>query len=80
MFLLRELVPFLRGRYRSQRLRTPTLYLQGTRDPVLRPPFSRGWERNADDMRIEFIDDAGHLLPEERPDAVLSRALDFLAG
>jgi len=79
-FLLETLVPLLGGYYKAQRLRTPTLMLQGKRDPVLRPAFVRGYERYADDMTLEFVDDCGHLLPEERPDVVLSRAIDFFAG
>jgi pimeloyl-ACP methyl ester carboxylesterase len=76
-FLL-ALPGFLRGRYKSRRLRTPTLYLQGERDPVLRPAFVRGFEPYADDMALEFVPDCGHLMPEERPEVVVERALAFL--
>ncbi len=79
-FLVRELLPYLRGRHKSRRLRTPTLLLGGARDPVLRPAFLRGHEPYADDMRFELVPDCGHLLPEERPEVVLSRALDFFAA
>jgi pimeloyl-ACP methyl ester carboxylesterase len=76
-FLL-ALPGFLGGRYKSRRLRTPTLYLQGERDPVLRPAFVRGFEPYADDMALEFVPDCGHLMPEERPEVVVERALAFL--
>lgn len=78
-FLL-QLKPFLGGRYKSMRIRTPVLFLQGRRDPVLRPAFLCGYERYADDMTLEFVDGSGHLTPEERPEVVLSRTIDFFGG
>jgi pimeloyl-ACP methyl ester carboxylesterase len=68
-----------RGYYRSFVLRdfsrgvpggrpaVPTRYLGGAGDPVVR--WSSG---------VELVDGAGHFLPEDRPDALLERALPFL--
>ena len=78
-FLTRELGPVLAGRYRDQRLQVPTLLMYGNRDPVLPPVFFQGYERFADDLRVEAVKGAGHMLPEERPDLVAERALDFFA-
>ncbi len=73
-FLLRELLPTLAGRYRKLRLRTPTLLLFGADDGVVRPHQLRGFERHADDMRLELIPGVGHFTPEEAPELVIDRA------
>jgi pimeloyl-ACP methyl ester carboxylesterase len=75
-FLLRELVPTLAGRYRNARLRTPTLLLFGAEDGVIRPHQIRGFERHADDMRLELIPGVGHFTPEEAPELVVDRAIE----
>jgi pimeloyl-ACP methyl ester carboxylesterase len=74
-FVLRELLPTLAGRYRNSRLRTPTLLLFGADDGVLRPHQLRGYERHADDMRLELIPGVGHFTPEEAPELVVDRAI-----
>ena len=79
-FILRELLPIARGRYRYERLRTQTLFLHGTRDPVIRPALLRGYEEHSDDMTLELVDGAGHFIAEERPRLVLNRALAFFAA
>jgi pimeloyl-ACP methyl ester carboxylesterase len=76
-FLLREFLPVIRGRYKSMRLRTPTLLLYGTGDPVITPRFLEGYEPYADDMRIEHVDGASHFVAEDRPELVTQRALEF---
>jgi pimeloyl-ACP methyl ester carboxylesterase len=80
-FLLRELLPTLAGRYRKLRLRTPTLLLFGAEDGVIRPHQLRGYERHADDMRLELISGIGHFTPEEAPELVVDRAIEhFRSG
>jgi len=77
-FLLRELGPVLAGRYRKQRLRVPTLILHGNRDPILPPVLFEEHDEHADDLRVEPVEGAGHLLPEERPELVAAKILGFL--
>jgi pimeloyl-ACP methyl ester carboxylesterase len=77
-FVTREQLALVRGRYRSQRLRTPTRMLFGTQDPVITPRMLDGYQPYADDMSIELVDDAGHFIAEDRPDLVARRALAFL--
>jgi pimeloyl-ACP methyl ester carboxylesterase len=79
-FLLRELLPTLAGRYRRHRLRTPTLFLFGADDGVIRPHQLRGYERHADDMRLELIPGVGHFTPEEAPELVVDRAVEHFAS
>lgn len=76
--LARELLPVLLGRYRGRRLRTPTLVLHGRRDFV-RPRLVATPTMPADDLRVDLVRKAGHLLPEERPGLVAERVLDFFA-
>jgi pimeloyl-ACP methyl ester carboxylesterase len=79
-FVLSEQVPIALGRYRSERLRTTTRMLFGTQDPVLTPRLLDGYERYADDMSVELVDDAGHFIAEDRPQLVAERALAFFAS
>jgi pimeloyl-ACP methyl ester carboxylesterase len=80
-FLLRELVPVaFGGRYRKSRLTTPTLILRGEKDRVVPAQFYSGVERHADDIRVEVVPEAGHYLPEERPDYVADRVLEFFGS
>jgi pimeloyl-ACP methyl ester carboxylesterase len=74
-FLLHELPGFARGGL--GRLTVPTLWLVGDRDPVGRFADD-GYRDHADDMTLERFPGAGHFLPEELPETVLERLLDFL--
>jgi pimeloyl-ACP methyl ester carboxylesterase len=76
-FLARELGPLIRGRYAGERLRVPTRLLVGERDPVLTADSLAGFEAHADDMTLEWVPDAGHFLPEERPGLVVQRAREL---
>ena len=78
-FLLREVGPVLAGRYRDERITVPTLIMHGNRDPVGPGVLYRGHEGFFDDLRVEKVSGAGHMLPEERPDLVAERILEFLA-
>jgi pimeloyl-ACP methyl ester carboxylesterase len=79
-FVTKELAATVRGRYRNTRLTVPTLWLHGTRDPVIRPFMLQGTEPYADDLTIELVDGVGHFIADERPDLVLERALSFFAA
>lgn len=76
-FLIREVLPVLRGRYRGARLHVPTLALVGGRDLTVPPALLRGYQPYADAMAIEVVPNAGHFLPEERPALVAERARVF---
>jgi pimeloyl-ACP methyl ester carboxylesterase len=36
-------------------------------------------EEHADDMRLEFVPNAGHFIVDEQPELVSQRALEFFA-
>lgn len=79
-FQLRELGPLLRGRYRRQRLLTPTRIVFGTGDRVMNTRSLEASKRNADDLTVELVPDVGHFIADERPDLVLDRALEFFGA
>lgn len=79
-FATREMASVLGGRYRRERLVTPTLLLYGTGDKVVRPVHFADYERYADDMSVELVPGCGHFIVDERPELVLDRALRFFAG
>ena len=73
----REALALARGRYRDARLRTPTRILFGTDDQVMTRHHFDGVDRHADDIEVEFVEDSGHFIADERPGLVLERALSF---
>jgi pimeloyl-ACP methyl ester carboxylesterase len=80
VFQLKEVGPLLRGRYADRRLRVPTRLLFGADDSVLRPGLLDSYERHADDMEVELVENCGHFIADERPGLVAERARDFFAG
>jgi pimeloyl-ACP methyl ester carboxylesterase len=78
-FLFRELVPLIRGRYRSMHLATPTLLLFGKQDYGLSPKLLKGYEPYVDDFQVEFVEKSGHFIAEDQPELVTNRALEFFA-
>jgi pimeloyl-ACP methyl ester carboxylesterase len=79
VFNLREALPIARGRYADARLTVPTLLLFGVDDFVMRPSMLGGYQKHADEMRVELVPDCGHFIADERPDLVAARAREFLA-
>jgi pimeloyl-ACP methyl ester carboxylesterase len=79
-FLVREQPEMMRGRYVRQRLTVPTLHLHGTADTALLPKMLAGWQRHADDMRVELVEGCGHFIADEAPDLVADRALGFFGS
>jgi len=79
-FQLREQPALIRGRYARERLTVPTLHLHGTEDAALRPHMLAGWQRHADDMRVELVEGCGHFIVDEAPDLVADRAIAFFSA
>lgn len=77
-FNLRELRPILRGRYARQRLTVPTLLLFGADDAAIHTDLLAGWQKHADDMRLELVHGCGHFIADEQPELVADRARSFL--
>ncbi len=79
-FLLRELLPFLRGQFEGKRLTVPTLLLHGTRDLAIDHRALGRWRAHTDSMNVELREDSGHFIAEELPDIVLARARELFDG
>jgi pimeloyl-ACP methyl ester carboxylesterase len=76
-FLLHEMLPLARGQFRERRLTVPTRLLVGASDPVA-GGMGEDYRDYADDMEVEVVDGAAHWLPDEKPEVVLERALEFM--
>lgn len=79
VFNLREVGPIARGRYAKARLEVPTKLLFGTGDAALNHNLLAGYERHADDMQLEKVDNCGHFIADEMPQLVAERAREFFA-
>jgi pimeloyl-ACP methyl ester carboxylesterase len=69
-FLVEDAPSLLIGRYRDAELAVPTTILYGTHDVVVQRWMLRGGPGFRPRLDIRSTDDAGHWLPEERPDLV----------
>ncbi|HEX8744419.1 MAG TPA: alpha/beta hydrolase [Thermoleophilaceae bacterium] len=79
-FLTKELPAAIRGAHADRRLTVPTLLLMGGKDLIRKMLQPEVYERKADDFRTEIVDGVGHWLPDESPDVVTRRLLDFFAA
>jgi pimeloyl-ACP methyl ester carboxylesterase len=75
-FLTKELPQFFRGAYADQRLKVPTRLLAGTEDVAVKGDSLEG--ANADDLVVQWVDGAGHFLPDEAPEVVVQAARELL--
>jgi pimeloyl-ACP methyl ester carboxylesterase len=73
-YYLRAFGQGIAGRWRDHRLQATTLLLFGERDLYISARFLPGFERFADDMRLERVHDSGHFIVDEKPELVTERA------
>jgi hypothetical protein len=78
-FIQPEAVRIPTGSCRSNRLSTPTCVLAGADDPDIRPDIRHGFDDHADDLKLKYVDGASHFVADDRPGAVLERALELFA-
>jgi pimeloyl-ACP methyl ester carboxylesterase len=76
----RLLLAAARGTYRKLRLTVPTRIVFGERDRYVPAELLEGYEPYADDMRVELVPDCGHFIVNEKPELVIERARELLAG
>jgi pimeloyl-ACP methyl ester carboxylesterase len=74
-FLTKELRELASGAFGDRFMETPSVLFVGTADPVIRPDDLAGFERNAPNLRLEIVEDAGHWLLEESPQPLLEGML-----
>lgn len=77
-FAYHEMIPAIMGANWSRRLRVPALMLNGERDFFVPAQAVGGSGPYADDLRVQVIPAAGHLLAEECPEEVAAAARAFL--
>jgi pimeloyl-ACP methyl ester carboxylesterase len=77
-FAYHEMLPSIRGANRPRRLRVPALMLSGERDFFVPAPSLGGSGPYANDLRVQVIPGAGHLLAEECPETVAAATRAFL--
>ena len=61
-------------------LDVPALLVWGARDRIFQPVFLEQWRELFPAARAVVLDDAGHFLVEDRPDAVSEAILGFVEG
>jgi pimeloyl-ACP methyl ester carboxylesterase len=79
-FQIRELRWILGGRYRRLGFRIPGLVLHGIEDKILRPVHLQHSKEIAPNLDIEYVENCGHFIVDERPDLVSARMLEFFGG
>ncbi len=79
-FLLYEYPRWVRGQYAGRRLRTPTLWLHGLKDPFFTPGMLKDIVDHADDVRIEYLPEGAHFPAEECPEAVAEHLRAFFSS
>ena len=77
-FLLYEALPAASA-FSEERLTVPTYWIVGEKDPVA-GHTDDGYLDHADDMALEKVPGVSHFLPEEVPDLMRERVLDFFGG
>jgi pimeloyl-ACP methyl ester carboxylesterase len=75
-----RLLPGVTTGHAALRLTVPTLFLQGTKDPVIKPEMLEGFEAHADDMTLEPLDGVRHFIPEQVPDLTAERLAAFFSA
>ena len=73
-------IPNRRVSRRLYRLRAETLVLWGASDRLIPPVYAERWGKLIPRARVVTIGAAGHMLPYEAPDAVVSAVGEFLGS
>jgi pimeloyl-ACP methyl ester carboxylesterase len=77
-FITRELPELVGGRYARGRLTMPIRFLVGRDDPLFYEEIVDEAAPRADDYAGEALPGVAHFLPDEAPDLLRERVLDFL--
>lgn len=77
-FLIGELLPVVRGRYRAGDLQVPSRLVVGAADPVVHPALLRDWEAVAAARGRQLLPGVGHFVPEEAPEVVAAAVRELL--
>jgi pimeloyl-ACP methyl ester carboxylesterase len=72
-------IPNRRLSKRLYRLTNPTLVLWGREDRLMPPVYAERWKELVPQAEVALIEDAGHMLPYEQPEAT-ARAISSFVG
>lgn len=75
-FLTKELLPLYKGKYKNKIFQTQTMLLIGENDPVINPSLFQNFHE--DIVKLKFIKDCGHFIPEEQPERTAKEIEAFL--
>lgn len=79
--IMPEALRIVRGAYRKQYLKVPTLVVYGRQDAPtteeLMQQICRNPERYADHVEFAYVEDAAHFITDDAPDAVAELSLDW---
>ena len=71
-------IPNRRLSKRLYRLTAPTLVVWGVADRLIVPAYAELWKAMIPGARVVTVDNAGHMLPYEQPDALVRALSEFL--
>ncbi len=71
-------IPNRRLSKRLYRLTAPLLLLWGAQDRLIPPLYAKAWSELVPRAHTVLIEDAGHMLPIERPAALADALVSFL--
>jgi pimeloyl-ACP methyl ester carboxylesterase len=72
-------IPNRRLSKRLYRLTAPTLVVWGAADKLIVPAYAERWKAMIPGARVVMVENAGHMLPYEQPDALVRALGDFLS-
>jgi pimeloyl-ACP methyl ester carboxylesterase len=72
-------IPNRRLSKRLYRLTAPTLVVWGAADKLIVPAYAERWKAMIPGARVVMVENAGHMLPYEQPDALVRVLGDFLS-
>jgi len=73
-------IPNRRVSKRLYRLTAPTLLVWGKADKLIAPPYADRWQQLVPHARLALVEAAGHMVPQEQPDAVAAESSASLGG
>ena len=71
-------IPNRRLSKRLYRLTAPTLVVWGAADRLIVPAYAERWKTMIPGARVVMVENAGHMLPYEQPDALVRALGEFL--
>jgi pimeloyl-ACP methyl ester carboxylesterase len=71
-------IPNRRLSKRLYRLTAPTLVVWGAADRLIVPAYAERWKAMIPGARVVTVENAGHMLPYEQPDALVRALSEFL--